>query len=1425
MSQVRKEGNGSGGAYALRGFLYQLLGSIDFATRVLVTATEPDRTPSTITVVLEPAGGADAEHMDGEIEAVQFKRRSRAITDAVFWTEIAPDLLGAHTGATHYRLRTNAPIRLSGRLRRFLDQVREEGLAAPRKRLAMEGGPSTALAHRLDALLATVAGPDGRALQRVERMLGRFDGVTEDEHEVETRILATLQRISPHPENADRLLQTLLGHMLRLGAEGGRSVTVEEIFQSCGVPVAALKALTGFVERLNARFDEAMTRLGYTPDLDCRTLPQGVVSDRPNALVGRSGVGKTWALARAGAEAARNGAGVIWIDSPPSDPTALALLIGDRVQTARGHTARLTVDGVRPVLDALTRDGPPLEICVCLDRFAGAAAALRVISYVWWAEQNIRLVAALPASDPDAFDLPADVTRTEVLPFSHVELRTFLRARNLDWAGLAGDVRELLRRPSLAALYASLGRSGYQPTDEYELVEAVWTRRPVGDKAARNRALAVLNARVDRLLDEVLAGDVARYPWALDAQPPLSDAQIEDLDRNGFVRWTEVDRIAFDHDRLLAWALAQGLARRIKARPEDAPAAAALVRRWWGEADEQSRLPRHATGYVALDLLWHLVPPDASVPDEAMTILRELTVHQGRFDWPQIGTLGQRGQRLALAILRTWEIGDRPVEPVLAALLAGPASSPQEAIVPELLARLRSTEDADVALAARYFAMRPHARALRPLVRLYAQAVRHAKDENASARYLHTRLTVERAVTAVANRFPARLAALAGPRLSLDELSIVSWTVRDLPPSAATRVWGRIRSVLIDRFDGDLIDHADRRLLRRLEPGKVEMCALDDLATVTPQDAMASLQAGDWEISPRAFSVALAAYPPLQKVFADGLATGALSVDHAVDLISVWSERASEATWSALLDRLPAGWTDNPWSTTARLFGAPLPTGLIAALEARQDAPLAETLERSALRRLRNAPSRSPDAALDLVERLLQAMGGPAYGRLVLAKLRSGNDIERRSGVRDVLLVPGDAAVVALRNLIDARIASGKDVSVEALEILARRGPAEALRATEVWIDGSAIVGRLSAAEVALDLRDRKAGEAAYRALRGRVGEGAAYRRTRLLTVFRLDDAALRRDVLRRLRRATGDDLRMVDWVVEYTADEDLAVRLLEAVLKFAPSGDVDVMNRLAANPVVGERFITALRGRTPARTFLRLLSELGAPASLAADDMVLNQSLTDALKFDEVYLNTPRNGQRVLWRADPDLAFEVFDEGLRRGGRVSQGQATNAMQINERRAVDVILRGLETVEDAQRSDELGRALRQASPAARVEDRLLSRLTREHARTRQAAIGAAGWLGTARLNERLEAIRWEDTRPEIFKAVEIAQSRSRRLGAMGRLAGMVAAEEGARRRRLMGILADGDEDEVLRSRHDPIRVTLGDLDPTDGDILRSRLKR
>ncbi|MBX9616149.1 MAG: hypothetical protein K2X25_11190 [Caulobacteraceae bacterium] len=1165
----------TGGGYALAGFVYQLLSSLDFATSVAVAPhRDPQTSNDTFTVTIDPPSGGDATHKAGADKAtIQFKTRRRGnFTERDVLVEVFPDLFkAARTDADQaFVLRTDAPVKLTPAFKRLtellgsqpieagLDQAEAEGLRFK----AHQAKDTRSAREHFDWLLGVVS-PESRTKhdrQSLADLISRFRVEDEvDEKGVFDRVMQGLRQLAGTHEDAHQLFKTLIGHLVILATSEFRTVTVERIFADCHVDQAKLVSTVQFVARLHEDFVKAMRDLGYAPPQDSRAKAVAVLGAQPCALAGPSGVGKTWAMARAAMEAEQSGAVVIWVDRPPNERDRLQAHIAQRIQRARDRTAHANPLAMRSILDMASGSGPALRVCVCLDRFSSPTIAHDLITDPWWAENGIELIAALPAAEPDAVAFEPGVTLIHVDGFTLGEVRRFLKQRGIDWASIPIDILRLLRTPGLARQFAALGTSTFRPPDEYVLMEAAWHREPPGHVQQLRAAKAVLEARLDAMAEALLTGLPVIYPWPQQLSPALSETQIELLERFGFIRWTGGGGIQLDTDRTLSWTLAEALARRVSAGAITPDTLEPLIQRWWQGDDTVPGLARHALGYVPLDLLW-LLAADGVTP-MVMDLVQTITPGRRMLDWDDIATLGARGAAIARAFVVSTPPKDWPPvrKPLVDALLAGGVTREIRRLASGYL-RSKTREKRMLALA--IYTRHPDPRQLPALVKLRAGFDAMALTAGPAFVRDYQEQSASYDAAAAAARFrPSALLKLVAASPPAAHVRTLAWLISELPPAEALMGW-RTALPTFEALAPDVLGRAsNQHLLVLADPGIVKRLApeqADDVflfeaqCVIDPKAALTRLAAA----TPEQWSAWIRYIDPLirrrpgetETLLMNKLADGSLDSQDLARGMATWGTLVSSALWAALIARTPP---EDPEALSFlwRTIGSTATASLLEGMQALPGSALERTLSRRAQRHAADYSGRSGDPELETASRVLLRLDGKALAQLTRVRLSAASDIQRRAGERDVLLCNDPKVAQGLAADLERQFDGGKgQVSQSALEALGLVSPKQAATLVAAWLKGGKPLGIWAAGEVALDLSD----SVLAKAVLDRLGKtrASANRRLeiRLLGWFRSDDARLCKTVAKALKEDGSEGRALVLWVAERLADETLFLRVEQAL-------------------------------------------------------------------------------------------------------------------------------------------------------------------------------------------------------------------------------------------------------------------------------------
>ncbi len=1440
-----------GGGYAIAGFLYQLLGSIDFATSVAVSG-QPKGTTEAYTVTVEPPSGGDAIHeADGIKATTQFKtRRLRPFTERDILVDVFPDLFKAAVVDPDqgFVLQTNGVASLSPESERFAELLREAPLEAALAQAEGEGlqfkahqikGKRTAREH-YDWLASLVSNgqPTKENREALAALIRRFriaDRV--DEATVRRTVMKRLRQLAGSHEAAQQLFLRLVGRLVILATTDHRTVTVAEVFADCDIDAARLVTTVQFVARLAEDARATMEALGYEAARDSRLAPIATLGALATALAGPSGVGKTWAMARAADEAGRDGAIVIWIDRPPNERDRLQALIVQRVQRARDRTSNANPLAMRSIFDMAAGAGPELRVCVCLDRLSSPAIAHDLITDPWWSENRIELMAALPAAEPDAvvFDSGARVIPIE--RFTLTEVRRFLKQRRIDWSSIPIDILKLLRTPALARQFAALGAPSFRPSDEYVLMQAAWRREPAGYVRPLRTAKAVLERRMDGMAAAILARTPVVYPWPHDASPPLSEAQIELLEHSGFVRWTRDGGLQLDTDRSLSWALAEAFARLVANGTLVAAELEPFLQRWWQGEDAVAGLARHALGYVPLDLLW-LLAADGVTPS-LLDLIKAITPGRRMLDWNDISTLGPRGAAIAEAFVVSLPTKDWPpfIKPLADALLADGMTPAIRRMASRFL---RSRDREKRMLALELYVRHPDPRQLATLVtqRARFEAMSQAPGPGFHLDH-HERAKLYEAAAAAARRRPIALLKLAAAPPPPSHVQTLAWLIGELNPTEALKAWREAASALEPPAHEEIGGQPNRHLLLLAEPSAVERLSstqADDAflfqaqCSIDPDAALARFVSA----STQTRTAWLRYLEPLvrlrpsetQSAVLACLGDGRLSPEDLGRDMTGWSTLAVPAMWTAVLERTPPA-DEKALLALCRTLQSTATPAQLQALQACRGSQLEQGLLDLAKRHVADRSGRSADWDLKAASAALLRLGGPAFSELTLARLGSVSDIERRQGVEDALLCDDPRIGEALARDLQGQLDRGDGrVSQTDLDTLMHVAPARALELAGVWLTNSQAVGLWGAGEIALELDDRELGLQVLSRLSAVKGSANRRLEIRLLGWFRTDDGRLRKVVAQTLALDGSDGRGMALWAARRLEDESMfhaVEQALDEDLARSDYRDAHTISALSHHPVIGPRLLAKLRAKPRGHGLSRILADEHLAAEWSRDALFGELALDDALQFRSTFLNTPRDGQNRLWVTDPEMAFEVFAQGLRQGGRASEGLAAPAVRTSADRAVAILLQHVVLPENGKAEADIGRALRLA-PVALLEPKILALLASEVAEVRIRGVVAAGWLATPVLDTAVLDIARADARPAVRAAVRNATTRSDRLSAMAALAAKAGSATGEPRWRLLALLAELGQDGVLRAYDDPLRLAIGELNDHDAMILETRLK-
>lgn len=663
-----QSGANRGGPVNLRGIHYQLVVSFSeaaTAVRVFQHSGEESNSES-ITLIVEPPGGGDSAVEYGGRRRVQQMKTSTSPWALARLTKALYDPYLASTSdenaAAAVELITDAALAPSARglpdaLQRLREVAANEGPAAAARVEFRSGRKSLSLLDYFCTKLKLGDDVDPVEHQRgVLQFLCKLLLRTEEDFAGHRDACIDLVRRHGSAD-PDKDIAAVVGWLLGHGKEGGASVTLAQIFERLGLARRGLDQWPFLCQlsRDQLIIDTARARIRYGIARGARAsgpwssiLLPGAHTPKPLVFGGAPGMETTWLLARCAHHVADVGLPMqlvwlsseqdprrdldqaaskfgndIWLLDLPLPMSALARRIRERGSQIAEPWMVIFVDGVRAPRY--------LEQLIGLDP----------------ASLGVRVVVALSHGLAPQSELRSHIEYIEGKGFDPSEVVAFLESYGYSKLP-APDVRELLATPALAALFVEIYKAGggWQPQNEYELVEQFWLRRFATPSPLSADAIAEIEAQ--RLLAATPSeGSVrpkrpAHWTAGQLRAAGLRQPELDALEASGAIRRDPQSRsYGCSHDRIRQWATAEGLYRLIA----QGGLSAGDVATFCAEILYGERAAFGLFGYVPADLLWLLCDPATEAHFDA-TVDEILSKLEGHWRFPQqtrwLATLGGR---------------------------------------------------------------------------------------------------------------------------------------------------------------------------------------------------------------------------------------------------------------------------------------------------------------------------------------------------------------------------------------------------------------------------------------------------------------------------------------------------------------------------------------------------------------------------------------------------------------------------------------------------------------------------------------------------------------------------------------------------------------------------------------------------------------
>jgi len=610
----------AGGPAALNGFLYQILHHLAWLAQLHLTGTVNGKSLAHALLVLEPRTGGDARAEGRGVFLVeQYKTRNGGTWATADIESVLGDLRKAvprpRPKNPRYRFVTDGRRGRLNAFDTFLANVKAAKRPADltdRKARKFSSTASMTDARYLRHLTKATR-PAGLAsktpkspvsekeLALVFHLLAHFEIQYGSSAAHRTReVEAQLRRYAPDLGDERKARQHLVGLIFECLSRGEQALdlqAINELFKQAGLSPDRMRHLAALPSSLAARLNHHLVRFKYNSALDVR-VPPSWSSGKPVLVIeGPSGGGKTWQLAHLLKRAAADGALTVLLSADAPAEDLLTRAARTIWQSGLQETSDKTLTAVAQFLRDFSSGQPASPIVIAVDDVRDIDVARGLVRQDWEA-LSIRLVMTTPHNIANALILSdGNVLHAHsVTHFSTQELDTLLSRRRRAWAHLPSDLKRLLRTPILAGIYLELSSTstGWTPHTEYEIFDHLWLRISAGGASGDE---GIVLALAGHMLEHQ-ARSLRREHWS--NLGLTSDAIAARLTATGWVAILDSGEIEFTHDRLLNWAVAKELTRRLQRR---AIASQDLVQRIVRAPTGQA-VPESHLAYVPMDLLW-----------------------------------------------------------------------------------------------------------------------------------------------------------------------------------------------------------------------------------------------------------------------------------------------------------------------------------------------------------------------------------------------------------------------------------------------------------------------------------------------------------------------------------------------------------------------------------------------------------------------------------------------------------------------------------------------------------------------------------------------------------------------------------------------------------------------------------------------------
>lgn len=482
---------------------------------------------------------------------------------------------------------------------------------------------------------------------------------------LERKIDQALINVGTPTSEVHKKRQDMIGDLLSRAWQGNGIVRSTGFFESHGLSSIRLRHWTKIQSRAKRLIDRCLSEFDYRREWDVRDVNPAasawleaeqsedlissgneapLVRSRDTVLfTAKSGHGKSWRLYRAAHDLIQEGEIVILFQGTGMVESDLNKVSSTFCRDIWGTSYVHSLDDLAERVRIELPDIQLPWLTILIDDVQDEDYALALLRHPW---QSYGARLALGCRPSDKFkELTPQPSAVE--GFTIGELARYLKIRwGPAWTTIPPDMRNVMKVPLFARLFCDLHRDDptWRPVNEYQLMERAWNRQTARAPLAA-AAIAALAARLP--VEKAYPWPMARI-WAAG----LRDPEIATLSSGLLQPLSGGRSIEIWHDRILNWAVAEGLVSALRAGEIDIETVIERSVRW---KEPEDRLRRRLS-YLTMDTLWLLTTPEFALGDAVRQFLSALEKEWNERDIEDLlHTLGERITPYLLTLAATAE--------------------------------------------------------------------------------------------------------------------------------------------------------------------------------------------------------------------------------------------------------------------------------------------------------------------------------------------------------------------------------------------------------------------------------------------------------------------------------------------------------------------------------------------------------------------------------------------------------------------------------------------------------------------------------------------------------------------------------------------------------------------------------------------------